>query len=182
MKDFGDLIYVIAIIAWVIYSFVSKANKQKNKRKTVDETTERPEAEPDIKEILEQLMGKKKEEHKPSPNPVYETRKPSIEPVYDTIEEGQSQEGKALNPVEDYQFGNYKTLEEESDEAVVASQYEKFNFINYSEQTAPHSIEEKEGIKEVVHLEEETATSKTIDFDIEKAIIYSEILKRPKWV
>ena len=193
MDSIGDLIYVVAIIAWIIYSFVSKSNKEKNKRKPVEEETTQPDGEPDIKEILEQLMGKKREEQKPTYEPVYENRKPTIEPVYDAMEEGQSQEGKALNPVDDYEFGKYKTLEEASleeassegilkDEAIVASQYENFNTANYSEITAPHSIAEKEGIKETVYLEEEKeATHFAKDFDLEKAIIYSEILKRPAW-
>jgi hypothetical protein len=193
MDSIGDLIYVIAIIGWIIYSFVSKSNKQKNKRKTVDETTTRPDAQPDLKKMLEEMLGKTERE-KPAAPPVYERRKPTIEPVYEMQEEGQSQEntyneegqsqeGKALNPVDNYVFGNYKTLEDEigEDEAAVASQYEKFNSLNYSEQTAAHSIAEKEGTKEAATTDEEKETNRFKDFDIEKAIIYSEILKRPKW-
>lgn len=184
MDSIGDVIYVIAIIGYIIYSFVSGAKKVKGKNKPVDETTVRPDAEPDIRKMLEEMLGKT-EQSKPQQAPVYESRKPTIEPVYESVTEveGQSQEGKAMNPVENYEFGNYKTLEDEmADEEAVASQYEQFNSINYSEQTAPHSIAEKEGIKEVVHLEEEKALNPILkDFDIEKAIIYSEILKRPKW-
>ncbi|MCG3164880.1 MAG: hypothetical protein POELPBGB_00639 [Bacteroidia bacterium] len=183
MDSIGDVIYVIAIIGYIIYSFVSGAKKVKGKKKEVDETTTHPDAEPDIKKVLEELLGKA-EQSKPQPAPVYETRKPSIEPVYETItEEGQSMEGKALNPVENYEFGKYKTLESEAeDEEETASKYEQFNSLNYSEQTAAHSIAEKEGIKDEIHLAEEKETGTIAkDFDIEKAIIYSEILKRPKW-
>ena len=180
MDNIGDIVYVIAIIGWIIYSFVSKSNKQKNKGKTVDETTERPDAEPDIKDILEQLMGKKKEERKPEPQQAYQNTKPSIEPVYETSE-GQSQEGRAMNPVDNYEFGKYKSLEETVDEEKEASQYEKFNTINYKEQTAAHSIAEKEGRAEVAESVEEKELVHAKDFDIEKAIIYSEILKRPVW-
>lgn len=181
MEDIGDLIYVIAIIGYIIYSFISGAKKQKNKRKTVDETTSRPSTgEPDIKTVLEELLGKV-DQSRPEPDPVYETSDSTIEPVYN--EEGQSQEGKALNPVENYEFGKYRTLESEvEDEVTVASKYEQFNSFDYSEQTAAHSIAEKEGIKEVVYLEEEKELNPILkDFDIEKAIIYSEILNRPKW-
>ncbi len=181
MDSIGDLIYVIAIAGYIIYSFVSGAKKQKAKRKTVDETTTRPDAEPDIRKMLEEMLGKTEPEHAP----VYETRKPTIQPVYESVTEleGQSQEGKAMNPVENYEFGKYKTLEDEvSDEEAVASQYEQFNSLNYSEQTAAHSIAEKEGNKEIIaSVEEKEATPFFKDFDIEKAIIYSEILKRPAW-
>ncbi len=185
MEDFGDIIYVIAIIGYIIYSFVSGAKKQKAKRKAVEEKTSRPvTTEPSMEEVLEQLLGKKREQEKPQQQ-TYETSESTIEPVYETITEveGQSMEGKALNPVENYEFGKYRTLEDDAvNENATASQYEKFNTINYSETSAPHSIAEKEGIKEVVHLEEEKeTTSFAKEFDIEKAIIYSEILKRPKW-
>jgi hypothetical protein len=181
MDSIGDVIYVIAIVGYIVYSFVSGAKKQKNKGKRVDETTTRPDAEPDLRKMLEEMLGKT-EQAKPQPAPVYESRKPTIQPVYET-EEGQSQEGKAMNPVDNYEFGKYKTLEDEvHDEAAEASQYEQFNSLNYSEQTAAHSIAEKEGIKEVVHLEETKEPTPVLkDFDIEKAIIYSEILKRPAW-
>ncbi len=181
MDSIGDIIYVIAIVGYIIYSFVSGAKKQKAKRKTVDETTTRPDAEPDIRKMLEEMLGKTEQE-KPEPAPVYETRKPTIQPVYET-QEGQSQEGKAMNPVDNYEFGKYKTLEDEvADEEAVASQYEQFNSLNYSEQTAAHSIAEKEGNKEVVaSVEEKEIVPFFKDFDIEKAIIYSEILKRPAW-
>ena len=87
-----------------------------------------------------------------------------------------------MNPVENYEFGNYKTLEETVDEVAEASQYEQFNSTNYSEQTAAHSIAEKEGNKVVAASVEEKETVPFLkDFDIEKAIIYSEILKRPAW-
>ncbi len=192
MDSIGDLIYVVAIIGYILYSFFNTSKKQKQKR--AEEKTTRPDAEPDIKDILEELMGKKRQTQQSASDPVYETRKPTIQPVYESPEEGQSQEGKAMNPVENYEFGKYKTLEEATleeassegvlvDEATVASQYEQFNSANYSEQTAVHSIAEKEGIKEVSHLEEEKETHQRFkDFDIEKAIIYSEILKRPRWV
>lgn len=181
MDSIGDVIYVIAIVGYIIYSFVSGAKKQKSKGKTVDETTTRPDADPDIRKMLEEMLGKT-EQSKPQPATVYETRKPTIQPVYET-QEGQSQEGKAMNPVENYEFGKYKTLEDDvEDEVATASQYEQFNSLNYSEQTAAHSIAEKEGIRAVVHLEETKETTPVlIDFDIEKAIIYSEILKRPAW-
>ncbi len=180
MDSIGDIIYVIAIAGYIIYSFVSGAKKQKAKRKTVDESTTRPDAEPDIRKMLEEMLGKTEQE--PEPAPVYETRKPTIQPVYEA-QEGQSQEGKAMNPVDNYEFGNYKTLEDEvADEEAVASQYEQFNSTNYSEQTAAHSIAEKEGNKEVAASVEEKETAPFLkNFDIEKAIIYSEILKRPAW-
>lgn len=180
MDSIGDIIYVIAIIGYIIYSFVSGAKKQKAKNKPVDQTTTRPDAEPDIRKMLEEMLGKTEEE-KPEPAPVYESRKPTIQPVYES-QEGQSQEGKAMNPVENYEFGNYKTLEETVDEELEASQYEQFNSLNYSEQTAAHSIAEKEGVKEVAAGEDEKeVTAFAKDFDIEKAIIYSEVLKRPAW-
>ena len=184
MDSIGDVIYVIAIVGYIIYSFVSGAKKVKGKKKEVEESTTRPDAEPDIRKMLEEMLGKTGQS-KPQSAPVYENRKPTIEPVYESVTEveGQSQEGKALNPVENYEFGKYNTLEDDAvDEESVASQYEQFNSANYSEQTAAHSIAEKEGIQEVVHLEEEKATTPILkDFDIEKAIIYSEILNRPKW-
>lgn len=178
MDSIGDVIYVIAIVGYIIYSFVSGSKKVKSKGKTVDETTARPDAEPDIRKMLEEMLGKT-EQTKPAP--VYENTKPTIQPVYET-QEGQSQEGKAMNPVDNYEFGKYKTLEDAVDEETEASKYEQFNSINYSEQTAAHSIAEKEGIKEVPYTEEVKEISPVFkDFDIEKAIIYSEILKRPAW-
>ena len=177
MDSIGDVIYVIAIVGYIIYSFVSGAKKKKAKRTTVDESTTRPDAEPDIRKMIEEMLGKTE----PEPAPVYETRKPTIQTVYEA-QEGQSQEGKAMNPVENYEFGNYKTLEETVDEVAEASQYEQFNSTNYSEQTAAHSIAEKEGNKVVAASVEEKETVPFLkDFDIEKAIIYSEILKRPAW-
>lgn len=174
MKDIGDIVYVIAIIGWIIYSFVSKNKKQQSKRKQVDETTARPQAEPDIKTVLEELLGKTQE---PEQAPAYETRKPTIEPVYaeDEYEEGESQEGKAMNPVESYEFGKYKTLEDDA-----TSQYARFNSVNYSEQDATDLIAKEENRIEVANHQEDNQ-KRTLDFDIEKAIIYSEILKRPKW-
>ncbi len=183
MDSIGDVIYVIAIIGYIIYSFVSGAKKQKAKNKPVDQTTTRPDAEPDIRKMLEEMLGKTEVE-KPDPAPVYEPRKTSIQPVYESVTEveGQSQEGKAMNPVDNYEFGKYKTLEETVDEELEASKYEQFNSLNYSEQTAAHSIAEKEGVKEVAAVEEQKeVTPFAKDFDIEKAIIYSEILKRPAW-
>ena len=81
MDSIGDIVYVIAIVGYIIYSFVSGAKKQKNKRKTVDDTTSRPEAEPDIRKMLEQMLGKTEQE-KPKPAPVYTKRKATITPVY----------------------------------------------------------------------------------------------------
>ncbi len=211
MDSIGDLIYVIAIVGWIIYSFVSKSNKQKNSRKTVDETTSRPDAQPDLKKMLEEMLGKT-EAKKPEPAPVYETRKPTIQPVYNEQQEGQSLEGKALNPVEDYKFGDYKTYESVEGKSMNSDDYKfsgyktyeslegksmniaDYKFGNYktwesiseddiaiASAAAPHSIAEKEGRKEAPHSQEEKEQNRFKDFDIEKAIIYSEILKRPKW-
>lgn len=175
MDSIGDIIYVIAIIAWVIYSFVSKANKQSKRKQAPSDSQRKEDLNENTKRILEQLLGKQEEE-KEEVIPEVESRKSSIEPEYDSLgEKITTYEGKAINPVEDYEFGKYKSQE------TLESPYEKINLENNKGFIFDNNNSKEEETIEVTHLDDERSEIAE-EFDIEKAIIYSEILKRPAWV
>lgn len=178
--DAEDIIYFLAVVAWLIYSAVSRGKKQKEgQRKIAEEKNMRPAEERDIKKTLEELLGKEEHEYA-EPETAYDEVETSTEPAYS---EAKTYEGEALNPVENYEFGKYKTLEDEAvSENATASQYEKFASLNYNEAAVSNQFPENESPVETVNINEEKKSPALIDFDIEKAIIYSEILKRPAWI
>lgn len=68
-----DLLYILAVVAWIAYSFFKNSKKVKEQRPTItrNEPVERaPRKEyPEVRDILRELMGEE-EENVPAPAPV----------------------------------------------------------------------------------------------------------------
>ncbi len=147
-----DYIYILLAIAWIaftIYSQKQKKNKQQQKAKPQQQTQK------DVKSYFEEiLLG-----NVSSPDPI-----PAEPVIHEEIYEPVSGYKTSENIQPEYEF-----LEE-------GSQLSEEYFDQNSAIEKPEiQIEEKSEIK----IQEEYENIEYLDFDIRKAVIYSEILKRP---
>jgi hypothetical protein len=169
-----DLIYFLLVIGWLAFSFYQQAAKKKkaqskNSAEEYDNSESYPyeseheyesqeeeqKPQPDFKQMLEEiLMGKEAQAEKPAP-------------AFDQQKDLDIKEKKAVNKYQQY-------LEEEVSDGPFISQ-EKIE-----------SLEERRAAleNEMVVAEKDDDDSESfyqdrdIDFDLRKAVIYSEILNR----
>jgi hypothetical protein len=145
-----DLIYVLALIAWVIFAFYRKSQKKSGAaRETQQQQKPRGEAFP--LPTLEEILLGKEEYHQPEPEPV-------TAPV---TTDGMSPVLKETSFEREYNLRGITSIEEMDKSFTVA------------EKVIPDA-EEKEENSYRKQMREYLA-----DFDGRQAVIYSEILNRP---
>ncbi|MDD3875694.1 MAG: hypothetical protein PHT69_03680 [Bacteroidales bacterium] len=165
-----NIIYLIIALIWIVTSIIKAVNKGKTKNAT---PTKRPsqqknEPEKDFESILEDLiLGKKNNIPNQQPETVtddytsYENYKP--EEVYESLEKSQNDKNDFYNEYQGILSNNTGGFERLQDRAL----FDKSNTLN------------------VIDLEDEDSkqVSESIfnpeNFDLRKAVLYSEILKRP---
>lgn len=184
MEDYKGLIYIVGLLAWLGYNFFVKKRKNEAQRTKGQQTSKAPSQEnKDFSTILDEILNeaKSKEAQKsPAPKPKPVEAKTSKETKYDIPTPPTP--GK-----KGYEFGHYDTLEDIVDEEAA---YEGFGTEEYKHETLETAnTEQKFEFKDEDHLKaskdehyaSETDYDEAFDFDMEKAIIYSEVLARPKF-
>jgi len=162
-----DALYILIGIAWVaysIYSYNQKAKKQqaakhsipKNEYNSSDLETQTQEKQSSLKNIISEIQSYSKQEFDSSPYYSYENESDFSETKLDSIEN--------ISSVEDVIESNSPLSKEMTNQYLVENlEKEKSN--------------ENTNISEII----EKNTDTEFDFDLKKAIIYSEILKRPEY-
>lgn len=178
MDNFGDFFYVIIAIAWLIFGYLGQKKKKEAQRRKEAQSNPTPTAQPVeekksfstiLDEILKEAQAKEaaKKEKKVEKAP------------------------QAFKPVETpkpYEFGHYETMEDDIVDEEAA--YEGFGTDKYkhetlediTEQNAIYNENQSMELKRDEHYRTDRATTDDDDdFDIEKAVIFSEILRRPQF-
>ncbi len=171
--DIENILYIIVIIVWVIVGFIKKS-----KKKAGVPTTAMPpmgdSQQPDISEMLEEILGKKPPEppvKKPIPTPPQKEKKKnipveSLETITGTDSTQRSiKKSKPISPLEteSTRFQKVrKSISPSKEHGVLRTQRE-----------------EKAAIEEENSSTMEEGHSDAAGLDLRKAIIYSEILKSP---
>jgi hypothetical protein len=157
-----DFLYILAIIAWVAYSFYKNSQKvKKNRPVTRRPIEEAPEQSRDFRSILEEILGQE-EERIPELQPEIPT--PSRE-VYKPMEYT-----PAYQPQDEHQYQSiYKTLDD---------LYEDSGMMPSQMQVSLEDMGNDQRIQAVSSMEEKKDTPRW-KADIRNAIILSEVLNRP---
>lgn len=165
-----DLLYILAVLAWVVYSFYKNSKKARKQRPAMKEPGERDSAEPvteeeagqkeypEVRSILQELLG---EEVVPEPK---------------TAEQRQQPRPKPVTAQSDREDRRYESLESG----------ETWDDIYENAGKMPATIaEEQEEIRKEIEADVKKAMKKEetgrgrIEFDLRKAVVMSEILHRP---
>ncbi|HOH99862.1 MAG TPA: hypothetical protein PLE85_04915 [Bacteroidales bacterium] len=157
-----DFLYILAIIAWVVYSFYKNSQKvKKNRPATRRPVEETPEEKRDFRSILEEILGQEEESI-----PEYQAEAPApAREVYKPMEYTPSQQ-----PQQEFQYQQtYKTLDD---------LYEESGMMPSQMQVSLEDMDNNQRIQAVSSLEEKKETPRW-KADIRTAIILSEILNRP---
>lgn len=165
-----DLLYILAVVAWVVYSFYKNSKKARNQRPAMKEpaSSQRQETEevestekeyPEVRSILKEILG---EDIIPEPAP-------TPEPVRQEERSSMMDERRAIEQ-------EYANLESE---ATWDDVYE-----NSGKMPAKIADEQEEIRKEIEAdvrkaMKKDEPRKRGIDFDLRKAVIMSEILNRP---
>ncbi|HRY98536.1 MAG TPA: hypothetical protein P5550_05695 [Bacteroidales bacterium] len=155
-----DLLYILAVLGWVAYSFYKNSKKVKEKRPTISRPAsqrEEPVKEhPDVRDILRELLGEQ-EVRVPAPAPTPVTVAPRPEPL---------------------------SMESTGEAFPYDPQQEQFSWdAMYEEKKGSKAsgLAEREAVK--YHssplLAGEQKVRKMSRFDLRRAVILSEILNRP---
>lgn len=164
---FGNYLYIIFAVVYVIYSIIKAGKKVTQNRPTVNKgpqpspTVQPPTARPEpsdtggdeIKKMLEELLGGGEEETVPEKQVLI----PKPQPV--------QQKPKTVRPVSHAQ------------QKPVQPAYQT----RQKEPIAPAAFRAHPEIVQKVFNEPVQEEEVAIDFDIRQAVIYSEILKRPQY-
>jgi len=155
----SNTVYVLGVIAWIIYSFYKAGKKLTDGKKTTSGKTTAPRESNDEKEfggILEEILSKKA----PAPKPVT-INVPTKKKVF---------KEKSFEPsVRNINAARKKTEQSVFFGEAIAEQYNR-------EHTVHHPI-----LNEIKAFEEEKKSPWIEEFDMAKAIVYAEILKRPTY-
>lgn len=168
---FGNYLYIIMAVVYVIYSIIKAGKKVTQNRPTIDKQPESPttvqppatspfpEHNPgdDLKKMLDDLMGRKSEEPVPQkpiikPKPLVVAKKPKPAKVLSTISKKEKQAA-------------YQEKKKETAKPTAFVAHPEIVQQVFAENTS----------------EEVNIDGSPIDFDIRQAVIYSEIMKRPNW-
>lgn len=161
----GDYLYIVIGIVWVVYSLYSNKQKQQKKRLMEEQRKSQPSSEPvqqRPRSIIEQLLDPEQEFLKPS-----------------TVNFDEYMEPEEIKPPEIPEevsyFNEYQSLEVVKDE-VPASYFEN-QYATRGEMNYYDKREMSGSTHDEVPLIEDIAE----EFDLRKAVIYSEILN-PKYI
>lgn len=182
MDNFGDYLYFLIAAAWLVFSYLGNKKKKEAQRKkaaeqkSVSQEQYQPEAEEkkDFSTILDEILNeaKAKEEAEKKQRDV-----PAVPPTFKEVEQPKP-----------YEFGHYETMEDDIvDEEAAYKDYAtreyKAETSNDTETEQYAAFNENHPLKPVTdeHYRTTVAAGDDDDFDIEKAVIFSEILRRPKF-
>jgi len=165
------IVYIIIVAIWIISSIIKAFNKnakkdvQKPNQKPATGDASNPENLDDFKRILEEIItGKQTEVPKPAPtyNEDYEEYEEEVK--YEPIT-AQNSKFNQFQGATNYEFNKHTSLET------------SFNLNNYATDNSSYKIDNN--TDEVVY--EKSFFDLSNPFEFKKAIIYSEILKRPQY-
>ncbi len=155
----SNTVYVLGVIAWIIYNFYKAGKKLTDGKKVTSGKTISPSESNDEKEfggILEEILSKKI----PAPKPVT-INTPTAKKVF---------KEKSFQP--SARRGNVASKKAEQNMffgEAIAEQYNKEHVVH-------HPI-----LNEIKTFEEEKRSPWIEDIDMAKVIVYAEILKRPAY-
>lgn len=181
MDDLKGIIYVVGVIIWLVYSYVSRKNKRDAQKapKGNPSSKENKDFSTVLDEILKEAKSKQTQKNTPQQAKPAEV-KPAAQTKYNIPEPPEPGKGG-------YEFGHYDTLEEIVDEE---AEFKDFGTEKYEHETLEEiNTEQKFEFKDEEHLKaskdehysKESEYDEAFDFDMEKAIIFSEVLARPKF-
>jgi len=161
------IVYIIIVVIWIVSSLIKAFNK-KNKPQSPQKTPQQekrktPEELDDFKKILEEIITGKQPMAKKEQVDEYVEKEPTGY-TYETAPT--TSKYAAFEGATDYNFNQYASLEdtfEKDSNRIVQMVEDKAYATNHNDDI----------ISKVKILNE--------DFDIKKAVIYSEILKRPQY-
>ena len=159
MDDFGSLIYIVMIIIGFVVSFFNNKNKKQKQAPAEAEPGEEPKTSPkrEFKNILEEILGGVTEEEDPvtiPPQPKREARKPAPAPV----------------PTPAPAKSRPEFLETKSDLTN-----------EWKHQHPKRKVARQMADSPITKNEIGKSPKPKVKVDLRKAIIYSEILKRPEY-
>lgn len=194
--DIETIVYIAILILFSLFSGKKKADKNKRRREAEAEEYDAPETslEDEIRRMAERMTGQKKEEKKPEPEYKSQETKKEYTSPYETYDRKTNYdrdleplERIPTEPVTDYSVSDVETLREYN-ERIRAKKYEA-NVTNLEKRSIDSLAKGKE-LHTVMGDEEEESKSvmEIIDerfdysnFDPRKAVIFTEILKRPQY-
>lgn len=153
--SFEDFIYILAGLVWVAFSIYKGSQKQKKAKAA--EGTENKESKSTIEDIIGEFLGVKKDET------VYQD-----EDVDSVTEEVSFDEVKEIEPQKKPYPSNVFSYDDKNEEG----NFSEEKAVYASKVTEVRKVRANKGKKPI-------RKGKKPRFDVRKAVIYSEILKRP---
>lgn len=183
--DLETILYIAMFILFSVFSGAANRKKKKNEQEGRREENQGPTLEEEIRRMQEQILGKREDRRTTEDRPAQNQRPVSRSP-YETLddEEEETQRYKRIER-EDYSLDTIKKTEQQY-ETYTPPNY-KTEMPNYENQSVEalakgkelHSVMDK--AKPFNRFEKIDEQIGDIEFDARKAIIYSEILRRPEY-
>ncbi len=162
------IVYIIIVVIWVVSSLIKAFNKKK-KPQTPPKTSQSEKPKPageldDFKKILEEIISGKQQ--MPQPQQVDDYVE-TVTPEYNYEPASATSKYASYEGATDYNFNQYASLED-----TYINDNKRINFEKTQDNAyKTNSIDETTNNEKIFYE----------DFDIRKAVIYSEILKRPHY-
>jgi hypothetical protein len=160
-----DFLYIIIGIIWVIYSLYSNKQKQQKKRMLEEQRRNHPDAPPAPerpRSFLEQML-----------DPEPEIPEPATQPYDEYLDEQEVFSYETQKPTQyKPEIQSLETISNEVSGSYFDNQYSSRGDANYYD----NRVMAESTHNEVLHVEELTE-----EFDLKKAVIYSEILN-PRYI
>lgn len=183
--DLETILYIAMFILFSVFSGAANRKKKKNEQEGRREESQGPTLEEEIRRMQEQILGKREDRTTTEERPA-QNRRPVSRSPYETLddEEEETQRYKRIER-EDYSLEDVKKAERQY-ESYTPSSY-KTEIPNYESQSVDalgkgkelHSVmDQTKPFNRFERIDEQIGE---IDFDARKAIIYSEILRRPEY-
>lgn len=178
MDSIGDFFYVLIAIAWLVYGYFNQKKKKDAQRRQQSPSSQpinqpQTEEKKDFATILDEILNEAKAKEEAQKQQTVERPAPSF---------------REVEKPKPYEFGHYETMEDDIVDEEAA--YEKMGTEEYDYNALEKAETEQNAIYKEDHPLEPAsdehyrtgrATADDDDFDIEKAVIFSEILKRPRF-
>lgn len=166
-----NIVYIVIVVIWIVSSIIKAKNK--NAKKAAQQPNSQPKDSPapsgmeEFKKILEEMITGKQQEI-PTTQTV-EVNQDNNDYSLEKIETADQSKYAAFQGKTEYSFSNYTNLEDIYDfEKEKNEKIAQKDFYNTMQNNADENKHDDESIR---FLDEQ--------FDLKKAVIYSEILKRP---